>query len=35
MVEDEITCIKPDDSNTITHVGLKKGALNLYLSLFI
>ncbi len=26
MVEDEITCIKTDDSDTITHVGLKKGS---------
>ena len=25
MVEDEITCIKTDDSDTITHVGLRKG----------
>ena len=24
MVEDEITCIRTDDSDTITHVGLKK-----------
>ncbi len=25
MEEDEITCIRTDDSDTITHVGLKKG----------
>ena len=26
MVEDEITCIKTDNSDTITHGGLKKGS---------
>ncbi len=29
MEEDEITCIRKDDGDTITHVGLRKGSTQL------